>query len=135
MKHVSDIDKYSIRRSNSYERHLTSLLKTHYKTDKKSREQFRKLLDDRLFPQLASDPLALGVQESWPANTHQEGWDLRKERYKMPGLRGKSSKGRLIFLVDLENRVSIPLIIYTHKEYPDRPGERELKNMIEGEMS
>lgn len=130
---MSETDKYSIRYSTSYEGHLTALLKKHYKQNKKALEDFRGLLDG-LVTHLECDPLALGDQEPWPHGTYQEGWDLRKVRFKMPGLLGQAREGRFVYLIDLRARVVVPLIPYTHKQYAKRP-DAQLKAMIEGEMS
>ncbi len=127
---MSGTEKYSIKRSNSYLRSLTSLLKDHYKHDKKARLDFKNLLDDVL-TQLTNDPHVPGDQERWPKGTSRQGWQFRKARFNMPGLRGKCRRGRLMYLIDLENCVVIPLIVYTHEEEPTRPSEGNLKRMIE----
>lgn len=128
---MSETDKYSIKRSTSYDRRLITLLKKHYKRNQKALEDFRGLLDT-LEARLVHEPLAIGDQEPWPRGTYQEGWDLRKVRFKMPGLHGQAREGRYVYLVDLEARLVKPVIPYTHKQYPHRP---DLKSMIEGEMS
>ncbi len=53
----------------------------------------------------------------------------------MPGLSGQAGKGRLIYLVEIETRLSVPVFIYTHTRYPSRPGDKDLKKMAEGEMA
>lgn len=128
---MSETDKYSIKRSTSYDRRLITLLKKHYKRNQKALEDFRGLLD-ALESRLVHEPCEIGDQEPWPRGTHQEGWALRKVRFKMPGLHGQAREGRYVYLVDLEARVVRPVIPYTHKQYPLRP---DLKSMIEGEMS
>lgn len=130
---MSETDKYSIRPSTSYERHLTTLLKAHYKRDKKSGQEFLKLLNS-IFTLLEHEPLAVGDRERWPRGTYQEGWDLRKVRFNMPGLHGQAREGRFVYLVNPEECVVVPLIPYTHKQYASRP-DTQLRTMIEGEMS
>ena len=130
---MSETDKYSIRYSTEYERHLTALLKAHYKRDKKSGQAFLKGLNS-LIAHLEYEPLAIGDQEPWPHGTHQEGWDLRKMRFKMPGLHGQAREGRFVYLVDFGGRVVVPLMAYTHKQYTGRP-DAQLRGMIQGEMS
>lgn len=128
---MSETGKYSIERSTSYDKHLITLLKKHYKRDQKALGDFQGLLRE-LETSLEHDPLNVGDKEPWPRGAHQEGWELRKVRFKMPGLNGAAREGRYIYLVDRERRAVRPVIPYTHKQYPGRP---ELKKMLEGEMS
>ncbi|MGK7929050.1 MAG: hypothetical protein AB4290_28080 [Spirulina sp.] len=49
----------------------------------------------------------------------------------MPDLKGASGQGRLMYLVDRE-KYEIELVwIYTHEEFPKRPSERNLKQILE----
>ncbi len=131
---MSEIKNYSIEYSNSYEKSLVSLVKDHYKLDKKARGDFKTLID-QVSTQLTENPRAVGDWEPWPSKTSRESWELRKARFPMPGLRGLCRHGRLIYLISLENDTVIPLIVYTHKECPTRPSDKELKAMIKGQTS
>lgn len=53
----------------------------------------------------------------------------------MPGLSGQAGKGRLIYLVELEAPLCVPLFIYTHARYATRPKDKDLKKTAEGEMA
>jgi hypothetical protein len=130
---VSETDKYSIRYSTSYESHLRTLLKIHYKKNQQALEQFRGFFNE-LTTILESEPRKAGDPEPWPRGTYQEGWDLRKVRFKMPGLGGEAREGRFVYLIECETRTVVPLVPYTHKQYSGRP-DALLKAMIEDETS
>lgn len=73
----------------------------------------------------------MGRREPWPKGTYREGWELWKGTFHLPGLRGQSQHGRLIYLIECRELVVIPLLVYTHTEYATRPAsEKSLKRLI-----
>lgn len=53
--------------------------------------------------------------------------EFRKLRFAMPGLRGASGQGRLMYLINSTQRKIILVWIYTHEEFEGRPDDKSLK--------
>jgi hypothetical protein len=87
-----------------------------------------KKLFDALGESLAVEPCLRGsVSEPWPGSFGRPGWNLRKLKFTMPGLKGASGLGRLLYIVD-EQRKEIHLLwIYTHQEFSKQPPTKDLK--------
>ena len=71
--------------------------------------------------------------EPWPnrqPSTAQDGFECRKVRFRMPGLRGSATKGRLIYLVYESSCLIQPVWIYTHEEFDARPPDRDLRDAL-----
>jgi hypothetical protein len=68
--------------------------------------------------------------EPWPGRqpkTSSEGFDCRKIRFYLPGLRGSARMGRIVYLVH-EASCTIDVVwIYNHEQFDRRPSDAELK--------
>ncbi|MGK7891501.1 MAG: hypothetical protein AB4042_19395 [Leptolyngbyaceae cyanobacterium] len=53
----------------------------------------------------------------------------------MPGLQGASACGRLMYLVDRERRLVVPVWIYTHAEFDGRPPDDRLSTELRDAMN
>ncbi|NEP61105.1 MAG: hypothetical protein F6K31_29685 [Symploca sp. SIO2G7] len=59
--------------------------------------------------------------------------EFRKLRFAMPGLRGASGQGRLMYLINsVRNPIILILVwIYTHEEFEGRPDEKSLQAALQ----
>lgn len=53
--------------------------------------------------------------------------EFRKLRFAIPGLRGASGQGRLMYLINSTQHKIILVWIYTHEEFEGRPDDKSLK--------
>ncbi|MBZ8181583.1 hypothetical protein [Oscillatoria salina] len=49
----------------------------------------------------------------------------------MPNLQGASEQGRLIYLVNQNERMIVLVWIYTHEEFAKRPPDKTLKQILQ----
>ncbi len=68
--------------------------------------------------------------ESWPGNFGCPRWNLRKFKLPMPGVKGASARGRLLYIVDRQAREIYLLWIYTHQEFIKQPPTTDLKKAV-----
>jgi hypothetical protein len=67
----------------------------------------------------------------FPKKVCSAGFLLYKKSWaKLPGLEGKSKCGRLIYLECTEQRLILPLCIYTHAEWEKQVSAKELTSLI-----
>jgi hypothetical protein len=66
--------------------------------------------------------------------THLDGFECRKIRFTMPGLRGSASKGRLIYLVHEASCSVFVVWVYTHAEFDMRPLDVGLRDAFRSAM-
>jgi hypothetical protein len=57
--------------------------------------------------------------------------EFRKLRFAMPGLRGASGQGRLIYLINSMQNSLVFVWIYTHEEFEGRPDEKSLEAVLQ----
>ena len=113
-----------IRRLPRFQRDIENLTKSHYRKNKKDRTSFLELVA-KIIESLAVDPFpSRSRDEPWPHGSAVGGWQFRKLEFPMPGLRGASGQGRLMYLASQEEVV--PFWLYTHEEFSGRPSDSEL---------
>lgn len=111
-----------------FTRDIDKLEKSHYRKNKKDAAAFRERIAG-IVAQLAVDPHPVhSREEPWPASVADPGWEFRKIEFPMPGLRGASGEGRLMYLVSDEEIV--PCRVYTHEEYTGRPPHDDLMGLL-----
>lgn len=129
---------YHVERSDDFEDELASFLKRYYKRDTKSLRDFLALLET-LFESFRANPRnkrpAVGYtsaarREPWPRGASQEGKELWKCIFVLPGHAGEAGQGRLMYLVDCEHDLVSPFIIYTHKNHKKRPPDKKIKRIL-----
>lgn len=121
---------YSIRPLPKFEISLVKLVKTHYKKNKRARDSFETLIQN-YGETLAKDPLFDDSDsENFPKGAYKTDFEFRKIRFFMPELQGASRKGRFMYVVHQASCSVYPVWIYTHKEYPKRPSDQELKEQF-----
>ena len=69
--------------------------------------------------------------ESWPANLRSNDWEFRKLVFTLPGRRGASGQGRLMYLLSDTLKLIKLVWIYTHEEFQKRPPDRDLKGIMQ----
>lgn len=129
---MSNSGGYQTRRLENFSRSYKAVIKAHYRKDPKARENFEKRLA-RYLAALRLDPRPsppFGHTEPWPKGSHREGWELWKLEFDMPGLRGLAKHGRLIYMVDREGSTVYLLWVYTHVEFPGRPPDKSLRQLV-----
>jgi hypothetical protein len=124
-----------LRRTETFERSLQQLIRSHYKKNKGGLKDFLELLTKKLGALAVGSPLSNTSLEPWPAQTFAEGWQLWKHYFSMPGLSGAAGEGRLIFLMRSDKSSVLPLWVYTHKDFSGRPPDSELKGAINPEVA
>ncbi len=101
---MSSSGSFQTRRLEKFNRTYGSLIKTHYRKNRRDREAFEKQLA-RYLSLLRSDPrppAPFGRRERWPQGSYREGWELWKLDFDMPGLGGEARHGRLIYMFPTE---------------------------------
>lgn len=115
---------------------MSRLVKKHYRKNHQARQQFEDLLEGFL-EQMRSSPRVpdtVGHPEPWPRGVAQEGFELWKMHFAMPGIRGAAGEGRLVYLISEENRAVYLVWIYTHDEFSKRPPEKEMGRLLKSVM-
>jgi hypothetical protein len=80
---------------------------------------------------LAKDPFFdESDSENFPKGAYKPDFEFRKIRFLMSELQGASRKGRFMYVVHQASCSVYPVWIYTHKEYPKRPSDQELKEQF-----
>lgn len=119
----------------SFEKSLLTFEKeTFDKHDKKGREEFRaliaKTIDDSFnFPRIAgcrNEPFPSTIGKALT----DAGWTLHKIEFSTPRASGSARQGRYMFMVHLGEQLLVPLYAYTHKQFPGRVPDGELKDVI-----
>lgn len=125
---------YQTKPLNNFTTSYAKLVKKHYRKKRKDREGFEKLIEGflRIMRSSPEPPAHLGHSEPWPHGAAEEGFDLRKLHFDMPGIRGAAGEGRLMYLIAEEERVVYLVWIYTHDEFEKRPPEREIRRLLQG---
>lgn len=100
----------------------------------------------RSFKQIASSTLKNELAKyfkdltlnPYPTNSREEpkpggysippNWTFHKLAFKIG--RGASGQIRLMYLVNEKERIIKPVWIYNHEQFPKRPSEKELKNIL-----
>jgi mRNA-degrading endonuclease YafQ of YafQ-DinJ toxin-antitoxin module len=121
---------FRINPSDKFKRSYKELLKRHYKGEKA-----QKLFQDfiaQILRNLSSNPfLPDSFAEKLPGSLSKpEKWEFRKYYFDMPNLRGAARQGRLMYLVDRTQSVIELAWIYTHSEFPKRPPDKNLKQLL-----
>ncbi len=127
-------DVYQTKPLSNFEASYKKLVKKHYRKNRQARKEFVELVEQFL-GLMRSDPKPpgdIGHPEPWPRGTAQEGFELWKIHFGMPSIRGAAGEGRLVYLIDEEERVVYPLWIYTHDEFDKRPPDREMGRLLRG---
>lgn len=130
---MANSGSFQTRRSENFDKTYKALVKGHYRKNRRGREDFEKQLAG-FVALLRSDPRLpppFGGLEPWPKGTYREGWELRKLHFDPPELRGASGEGRLIYMIDTERSVVYLIWIYTHHEFPTRPPDKSLRQVVE----
>jgi hypothetical protein len=69
--------------------------------------------------------------ESWPSNLRSDEWEFRKLVFILPGRKGASGEGRLMYLIDDARKLIQLIWIYTHEEFKKRPPDKDLKGIMQ----
>lgn len=131
---VDGFNSYRLRSSKKFDTTFQSVIKKHYRKDKKNRQAFKSLIQRYVEVELTANPCGNEISdaEPFPDNSYRQNCQLRKKRWRnLPVLRGKSKYGRLIFLVDTQTKIVHLLWLYTHSEFPKRPPEKALGTAID----
>jgi len=136
---VNDSQPYQIVEYSNFTNDRKSLIKTHYRRDKKQGCVFDSLIElyldqiiDAPFSNtlLPLDSKATVADEPFPENAFSEGYIFRKVRFIMPGLFKLARYGRLMYVVYNAKFLIFPICVYTHLEYPKRPPDKNLKKEL-----
>jgi hypothetical protein len=117
--------KYLTVPTRNFERWLKKLFK-HYKGER-DKQAFQVFIV-QLIDSLCLDPRpSNSALEPIPGKITLPGEiEFRKLRFSMPGLRGASGQGRLMYLVNSVQNSIVLVWIYTHEEFAGRPEEKSL---------
>lgn len=129
---VDDYKIYRVKSLPKFESTYRSLIKTHYRKDKKGAKEFEKLVDN-FIEELKINPCLDSVSDSlsFPSKTAEQGFEFRKKRWrKLPNLQGAARFGRLIYLVCHPKKIVYLIWIYTHQEFQaphSQPPDKDLQ--------
>jgi mRNA-degrading endonuclease YafQ of YafQ-DinJ toxin-antitoxin module len=128
---VSGLPVFRINPSDKFKRSYKELLKRHYKGDK-AKVAFQDCVA-QIVKDLSNNPSVDGsFLEPWPGSLGKpEEWEFRKYYFDMPSLRGASGQGRLMYLVNHTQGVIKLVWLYTHSEFPKRPPDKSLKQLLQ----
>lgn len=126
---MNGLEPLKIRPCETFSRSVDKIIKAHYKRDARSRTAFLTLLTN-FSTNLCADPTGLGSPEPWPTGTYVEGWEFHKIRFRMPGLSGNAGQGRYMYLFNRAAGELIPLLVYTHEQYEERPSSHTLSEIM-----
>lgn len=121
---------FRINPSDKFKRSYKELLKRHYKGEK-AKKVFQDFVA-QIIKNLSSNPfLPDSFAEKFPGSLSKpEEWEFRKYYFDMPNLQGAARQGRLMYLVDRTQSVIKLTWIYTHSEFPKRPPDKNLKQLL-----
>lgn len=69
--------------------------------------------------------------EPWPSNLWSDDREFRKLVFILPGRKGASGEGRLMYLIDDARQIIHLVWIYTHEEFKKRPPDKDLKGIMQ----
>ena len=127
---------YQTRPLSNFGTSLNKLVKKHYRKNHQARQEFEDLIEGFL-KQMRSSPRppdTVGHREPWPRGTAQEGFELWKIHFAMPGIQGAAGEGRLVYLISEEDQMVHLVWIYTHDEFDKRPPEKEMGRLLKSVM-
>lgn len=108
----------------SYDRDLRTAKKKRFKKNVTASEKFAKRIEN-LEEAICADPYATAygsgvycTTEGYPNGYARDACMVRKVRFKIEGLSGAASLGRLLVEVDPNDGVVKFLAFYTHADYP-----------------
>lgn len=136
---MSDPKEFRVEREDEdFKAELASFEKQYYRRKRKLLESFRALLED-IFDGLEINPRNTNPPfrrirarlEGWPKGLQREHLELWKLTFPVPGYTGESGQGRLMYLINLQRNLVLPLLIYTHKTHTKRPPEDEIRGKLE----
>lgn len=118
----------------NFERSLKKLIKRYKGTrDRQACGQFiAQMLKD-----LCQEPRpSNSAIEPLPGKTSlPQEFEFRKLRFNMPGLKGASGQGRLMYLLNFGQSILVILWIYTHEEFEKRPEDKSLKDSLQDALA
>lgn len=122
---------YKIILSRKFQRTAKVLKRRHYK-GKRSQEIFTKFIS-QIVKSLRDNPFPLGSEPENIPKSFKGSRELEFQKYSftMPNSEGASGQGRLMYLVDREKYTVELVWIYTHEEFPKRPSDKDLKQVLE----
>lgn len=120
----------------SFEPSLLAFEKANYgRKDTKGRDEARAMVESVVARLLEWPAVAGSHPEPYPPGSGEaaakQGWLLFKIEFHTPRLTGDAGCGRLIYLVHKQDQIVVPLVVYTHKQYPGRVPNQSLEEMID----
>jgi mRNA-degrading endonuclease RelE of RelBE toxin-antitoxin system len=121
--------KYLTVPTKNFERWLKKLIKRYKGKDKQTFQRFIAQLIEHLCINPRPSNSAL---EPIPGKMSlPQALEFRKLRFAMPNLRGASGQGRLMYLINSEQKAIVLVWIYTHEEFEGRPEEKSLATALQ----
>lgn len=130
---------YKVIRHEKLEITQSQIIKTHYRKNKRGKEEFENLVDSFL-QELEVEPRpADAVREPLPSRKClPESCEFWKMKWRpLPGLYGQAAFGRLMYLIFEDKKIVVPFWLYTHAEYgkpksrpPSEDILKEIKKII-----
>lgn len=134
---MSGSEEFHVELSTDFDAELESFIKRYYSDNPQALERFLELLDE-ILDSLEANPRnrnlsvehAFARPEPLPRKVrreHQEAW---KVTFLVPGHAGAAQHGRLMYLIESQQNVVSPFCLYTHRDTPTRPSDKEIKRMV-----
>jgi hypothetical protein len=123
--------EFNLEECGNFIEQIEKFIKINYNKNKPDAERFKELLIE-IKNEIIKNPLCpKSFSEPWPDGSHNSVYELRKYFFNVPGLKGSSREGRLMYLYCREKRTVNLLMLYTHKQYEKRPDNKLLKSLLE----
>ncbi len=131
---MTGLPTFSTILTTSFERSLKKLIKRYKGT--KDRQAFQQFIS-QLLKDLCHDPCpSNSAIEPLPGkNIIPQEFEFRKLRFIMPGFKGASGQGRLMYLINSEQSLIVLVWIYTHEEFEKRPDDKSLKGSLQDALA
>ena len=126
----SDQSSTVILQSPIFLKNIQQFVKKNYRRDKQNLSKFQELLLNELELMREVPRGGHGKMEPAPHQSIDEGQELWKVRFKIPGHRGAREQCRIIYIYHPVEDWILPLIIYTHAEFAGRPPDKQLAQLI-----
>ncbi len=127
-------EKWKVTYTESFKKSFQKILKEHYRKKEKDKKKLERIFNQILcsfqsscFPR---SNLWKAKPEPSPKKSLKNCQRLAKVYFNLPGLRGASKEGRLLYLIDKEKKEIKLLYCYTHEEFAKRPPDGFIKKLI-----
>lgn len=132
---MSGSQAFEIQANDGFLQSVKALIREHYgKKNRKGEDEFRAELEAILASLCRQVRPLRSRPEPWPrtgdTSAYAETFEFCKLEFTPPRLAGAASCGRLMYLIDRTAGLVWPVTVYTHGQFPGRPSDKSLDELI-----